>query len=210
MSTPVEKMTPKRLATRNRILDVAEQLVLTGSFHSMSVDKLIDEVGISKGTFFYHFANKEALAKALIVRFVDRRAEMVASLHQEMSARYEDPLDVLIAMLESMAIWTPGEGMPRGCLVGSYAYHLMEEMPEVQITGSAAMKGLEGMLLEGLEAVAAQHKPVHKVNLQHVAEMLPTILQGSLVIGRVHKDMDVYNRQIAQFVDYLRLLFGRE
>ncbi|MCG8100497.1 MAG: TetR/AcrR family transcriptional regulator, partial [Candidatus Thiodiazotropha taylori] len=58
--------------TRNKIMDVAQQMVLNVGLTGTSVDKVIDEAGVTKGTFFYHFKTKHDLAAALIERYADQ------------------------------------------------------------------------------------------------------------------------------------------
>ena len=58
--------------TRERILDAAEAAVLEKGFAATSIEELIAAVGITKSGFFYHFKDKGELAKALLVRYVER------------------------------------------------------------------------------------------------------------------------------------------
>ena len=61
--------TPRKGAdTRERILDVAEASVLDKGFAATSIEEVIAAVGITKSGFFYHFRDKNELAKALLVR----------------------------------------------------------------------------------------------------------------------------------------------
>ncbi|MBB5867425.1 TetR/AcrR family transcriptional repressor of nem operon [Allocatelliglobosispora scoriae] len=55
-------------ATRERILQAAERLVLEYGFGSTTVDGVVAASGTSKGAFFHHFAGKDDLAKALVAR----------------------------------------------------------------------------------------------------------------------------------------------
>jgi AcrR family transcriptional regulator len=50
--------------TRERILDVAEGAVLEKGFAATSIEEVIAAVGITKSGFFYHFKDKNELAKA--------------------------------------------------------------------------------------------------------------------------------------------------
>ena len=54
--------------TRERILDVAEASVLEKGFAATSIEEVIAAVGITKSGFFYHFKDKNELAKALRMR----------------------------------------------------------------------------------------------------------------------------------------------
>ena len=60
--------TPRKGAdTREHILDVAEASVLDKGFDATSIEEVIAAVGITKSGFFYHFKDKNKLAKALLV-----------------------------------------------------------------------------------------------------------------------------------------------
>ena len=57
--------------TRTRILDAAQQLILSYGYSGMSLDQLIRQLGMTKGAFFHHFKNKHDLARTLIQRYSD-------------------------------------------------------------------------------------------------------------------------------------------
>ena len=57
--------------TRERLLDVAEAAVLEKGFAATSIEEVIAAVGITKSGFFYHFRDKNELAKALLGRLTD-------------------------------------------------------------------------------------------------------------------------------------------
>ncbi len=49
----------------------------SASPHSLSIDELIAAAEISKSGFFYHFADKNELAKALLERYLTRDDEIL-------------------------------------------------------------------------------------------------------------------------------------
>ncbi len=53
------------MSTREKILDCAKNLFFTIGYEKTSVQKIIDEVGIAKGTFYHHFKTKEQLLDEL-------------------------------------------------------------------------------------------------------------------------------------------------
>ena len=57
-------------ATRERILDIAEAAVLAKGFGATSIEEIIAEAGITKSGFFYHFADKNVLARAMMERYI--------------------------------------------------------------------------------------------------------------------------------------------
>ena len=58
--------------TRERILVVAQATGLEKGFAATSIEELIAAVDITKSGFFYHFKDKNELAKALLRRYLDR------------------------------------------------------------------------------------------------------------------------------------------
>ena len=53
---------------RNEILDVAEMLFSTKGFDNTSTNDILDEIGIARGTLYYHFKSKEDILDAVITR----------------------------------------------------------------------------------------------------------------------------------------------
>lgn len=53
---------------RNEILDVAERLFGTKGFDHTSTNDILNEVGIARGTLYYHFKSKEDILDAMIGR----------------------------------------------------------------------------------------------------------------------------------------------
>ena len=57
-------------ATRERILEIAEAAVLAKGFGATSIEEVIAEAGLTKSGFFYHFKDKNALAREMLRRYV--------------------------------------------------------------------------------------------------------------------------------------------
>jgi TetR/AcrR family transcriptional repressor of nem operon len=57
-------------ATRERILQTAERLMLEQGYRGTSLDQVIAESASSKGAFFHHFTSKSDLARQLTERYV--------------------------------------------------------------------------------------------------------------------------------------------
>ena len=57
---------------KNEILDAAEQLFGTKGFDNTSTNDILNEIGIARGTLYYHFKSKEEILDAMIDRVTDR------------------------------------------------------------------------------------------------------------------------------------------
>ena len=65
-----EKVTDTR-PTRERILDAAMNIFSAKGFHDTKLDEIVSEGGVSKGSIYFHFPNKERLFIALVDQFAD-------------------------------------------------------------------------------------------------------------------------------------------
>lgn len=66
---------------RNEILDVAERLFVAKGFDHTSITDIQNEIGIARGTLYYHFKSKEDILDAIISRITQRlvgKAKMIA------------------------------------------------------------------------------------------------------------------------------------
>ena len=66
---------------RNEILDVAERLFCTQGYDNTSTNDILAEIGIARGTLYYHFKSKEDILDGMIDRILDqiiRKAKRIA------------------------------------------------------------------------------------------------------------------------------------
>ena len=56
---------------RDAFLDVAQRLIQTKGYESMSIQDLLDQLEASKGAFYHYFDSKQALLEAVVERFAD-------------------------------------------------------------------------------------------------------------------------------------------
>jgi AcrR family transcriptional regulator len=68
---------------RNEILDAAQQLVYTKGYEQMSIQDILDVLGISKGAFYHYFDSKGALLEALSERMMDEAVKVLTPVVQD-------------------------------------------------------------------------------------------------------------------------------
>lgn len=195
--------------TRTSIMDAAEELILQTGFTSASVDRVIERAEVTKGTFFYHFATKAALARAL----VDRYAELdMAHLHGKMDRAEKlarDPLQQLLIFVglfeEEFGNLT--EPYP-GCLFASY---VMEAGLFEDATIDAVVETFRAWRLrvgDKLREIADRHPPRLEVDLDSLADMISVVFEGAFLLSKTYDDPGTVGQQLRHYRNYLELLFG--
>ena len=77
---PKPRSTKAASSRRAEILDTAQRLFVAKGFHSTSVEDIIAEIGIAKGTLYYHFSSKDEILRALIDRTIQHTASTARAL----------------------------------------------------------------------------------------------------------------------------------
>jgi TetR/AcrR family transcriptional regulator, transcriptional repressor for nem operon len=199
---------PKGEATRQRILDAAQAAILEKGFTATSIEELIAECGLNKGGFFYHFRDKNDLAKALLRRYIAEDEAVYDRIFGQARALVDDPLQVFLLGLRLLAevMGDMPNGHP-GCVVAvSCYYERMFDREVREINTEAAMlwrRRFRGMLDE----VATRYRPRDPVDLDELADMVSTVLEGGIVMAKAMHDPDVLRRQILTFRALVQALF---
>lgn len=198
----------KNVDTRERILDVAEVGVLEKGFAATSIEELIAAVGITKSGFFYHFHDKGELAKALLVRYIERENNLFDDLFRRADELNEDSLHGFLVALKMMAelVADLPSGHP-GCLVASYCYQECLFDKEIRELNASAMLGWRQRFRKRLERIAVHYPPHIEVDLDDLADMLSVIADGGIILSKVFKDKEALSRQVMLYRDFIRMIF---
>jgi AcrR family transcriptional regulator len=87
-------------ATRERILEIAEAAVLTKGFGATSIEEVIAEAGLTKSGFFYHFKDKNALAREMVRRYVATNDRLFDEIFARGNQLSDDPLQAFLISLK--------------------------------------------------------------------------------------------------------------
>ena len=60
---------------KQELLQIAYRLFITRGYENTSVDDIIEEAGVAKGTYYYHFESKEQTLESVIGMMIDRETE---------------------------------------------------------------------------------------------------------------------------------------
>ncbi len=74
----------KRARTRAQIVEAAETLLAERTPEALTVDAVVEEAGVAKGTFYYHFQSIDDLAAAVGARLGESFDEMLTAARLEL------------------------------------------------------------------------------------------------------------------------------
>jgi len=196
--------------TREKILSVAESIILQKGFSATSIDEIIQSSHITKGGFFYHFTGKNDLAHSLVQRYLVQDDLFFNNLFERADSLSEDPLQQMLIFLKllSEAMADLPNGHP-GCLVASFAYESLQFEKEVMDLAAEGILCWRKLFLGRLENIAEKYPAKIDVSFAELADMLTSTIEGGILISRVISCPDALVQQILQYRTYVRLLFEK-
>jgi len=194
--------------TRNKIMDVAQAMVLDVGLAGTSVEKVIGGAGVTKGTFFYHFKTKHDLAAALIERYADQDEHHFAEAMSKAQQLARDPLQQLLIFVGLFIEMTEQLEEPfPGCLYASYCYQSGAISSQSMAQVERMMHFWRDRLGEKVKTVIGQNPPRIPVEAHQVADHVLTTFEGAFILSKVMKEPKLASEQLVQCRNYLELLF---
>jgi TetR/AcrR family transcriptional repressor of nem operon len=195
-------------ATREKILNAAQGLILDRGYVGMTVDHVLDKVGITKGAFFHHFKTKDDLARALLTRYAEHDERIYRETRERAEKLSDDPLQqvlIFVGLFQEMfdALTEPYPG----CLFASYVYELQQFDEDTRALISSSFTKWRELLKEKFEAVARKYPPRLEVDAASLADAFTVVLEGAFITSKAINDPKVVSEQLRHFRNYVELLF---
>ena len=97
MSVPESKRKYSTTATRQALVSSARNLFERNGFAATSVQSIVDDAGLTKGAFYYHFVSKEELLRVIHDEYIDHQLAAV----QAVLSSTDDPGEQLRGLIRT-------------------------------------------------------------------------------------------------------------
>lgn len=195
--------------TRSRILDIAQEAVLWKGFDATSIDEIVAAANLTKGGFFYHFPDKNALALALIEKHMEEEEDILGGIFARAQDLSDDPLQIALIVLKLVA--EALDNMEReypGCIVATAAYQDRLFDAQVRAATRQAMLLWRVRFRALLAAVVERYPPRIELDLDDLADSVNTVVEGGIVMARALGEPRVLAAQVLMLRNLLRAMFS--
>jgi len=93
------KETTRPSEARDRLLRVASEIFYRDGIHAVGVDRIVNEAGITRATFYRHFPGKEDL----VLAYLDREDATIRGYFDTAVPLATDPTDMLRLVIDGIA-----------------------------------------------------------------------------------------------------------
>ena len=201
-------MNTRANSSRERILSVAEKLILQKGFTGTNITEILNKAAITKGGFFYHFTGKGELALALVERYLEQDRIVFQELLTRADSLSEDPLQRALIFLNLFAEMVSGmHSTHPGCLVAAFTYELQQFDEEVCDLMKTGILGWRELVAQRLELILAHYPPRIEVSIEALADMFTSTLEGGIILARITDSNQALVAQVHAYRNHLRLIF---
>lgn len=181
--------------SRERILTGAQDLILARGFSAMTVDAICKSASITKGGFFHHFPNKEALGEAVLAKFWNDAEE------RQTTAAYRnetDPVKYLEGYLDHAIEAYKDPELQKGCMLAIFTMELAESNEALFISASQHFDKWRTEFMAMLErAFGSKKQP--SIDAQSWGDLYISTLEGSLLLAKAKNDPMAITRSLTLY-----------
>ncbi len=189
--------------TRERILNVATDLIRSQGFGATRVDEICKAAEVSKGAFFHYFKSKDAMGVAVATYWRDLIERLFAN------AAYHgisDPAEKLIAYVDFRKAILDRSIAAFTCLVGTMVAETYASHPTIRAACADTIDDHALSLVDTISAAMAQHN-VTGHSPESLAMFIHGTLQGAFVLAKAHDDASLAHGCLDHLRSYLVGLF---
>jgi TetR/AcrR family transcriptional repressor of nem operon len=199
------KRQPERGDARTRLLEAARDVIRAKGFNATSVDELCVAAAVTKGSFFHHFASKEALGVAAAQHWAESTTQFFADAPYHAP---DDPLDRVLAYVAFRKSIISGDLAEFTCLVGTMVEEVYATSTDIRDACAASIFGHAATLEADIEAAMRARDITGGVTAASLARHTQTVIQGAFVLAKAGNDPGLAREGIDHLDRYIRLLFG--
>ena len=191
-----------RITAKEKLIEAALALMAEKDYMVTSVDEICEMAGVSKGSFYHFFNSKEELGLAALSAYFQAA---MAEVGEAEFMKLDDPFARAFGYLEFME--GKAEQLQRsGCLFGNFAVGAARTNPRLQQRVSEVFSGFAKSVATIFAPFASEDSADGLPTATELAELYLSIMEGTIVMGRAHRDPERIRRGQRWFRQYLESL----
>jgi TetR/AcrR family transcriptional repressor of nem operon len=190
-------------ATRRKLIAATLTLMLKQGFNATSVDEICAAAGVTKGSFFHHFKNKDDIGRSAVKAW----GEFGQSVYAEAWKQPGQPLEEIHRLFDIMDGLTR-KSDPCVCMAGMMSQEMSGAHSGFRAACARELEIWTEMMRSRLEAAKQQLKPAVNFDPAAVAWLLNSVWQGSMLVGKARQSRDLIRTNLRLARNYVDSLFA--
>lgn len=186
------------------MLEAARDVVRRQGYSGTTVDELCEAAGVTKGAFFHHFKNKEALGIAAAEFWADTTSAIFEAAPYH---KLDDPLERVLAYVDFRRSMIDGDLADWTCLVGTMTQEIYQASPAIRDACADSIFGHAETLEPDIQAAIDLYRLDPEWTAKSLAGHTQAVLQGGFILAKATNDPAAALESIDHLRRYIELLF---
>lgn len=196
-------MSAQKSQKRTKLLDAARDVIRAKGYSAATVEDICAAAGVTKGSFFYHFASKDELAVAAIEQFGVMASAIFSSAPYNANP---DPRERLLGYIDFRASMFQWDIVQFTCLVGTTVQEVHVTHPELRSACDRVMSAHIADVARDLEAAKRKYAPDAQWSAEGVSNFIQAVLQGAFILAKTKQSSEVATESLRHLRHYLETL----
>lgn len=183
-----------RRSHRDTLLEAGSEVLETAGFHAAGVQRIATAAGVPKGSFYNHFASKDAFAAEVLRRYGDA---YLGALEAALVDASGTPRERLAALFDGWIEQARERRFARGCLAGNLCQELADSHPELRDAVEQIFRSAQRALAEVIFEAQQAGEASADLDPDELAGFLYNAWQGALLRSKATRS----DRPLQQFRD---------
>jgi AcrR family transcriptional regulator len=192
------RLTARGAATRARILQAADDLILVHGVNRTRLDDVRAATGASKSQLYHHFPDKEALVAAVIAR----RAEVILEREGALLSRV-DSMRGLERWREAAVNRVQLRRGAHGCALGSLLSELADQDDDALAALTRHFDSWEMLMKGALDRMRANGALRPDADTGRLATGLMAAMQGGYLLSQAAQDASPMQASLSMALEYI-------
>jgi TetR/AcrR family transcriptional repressor of nem operon len=184
---------------REQIVEAGLKTLLQKGFNACGVRDITDAAGVPTGSFYNHFASKEALGAEIVERYARQN-----SRRKDLRDKTLPPLERLERHFAGLNQMYADLGYGRGCLLGNFSAELADQSPLIRERLAALSASWTRDIEDAVRDAQADGAISDRTDPADLAAFLLDSYEGALLRARVEKSGGPLDRFVK--IAFARLL----
>ena len=184
-----EPRTTRGQATKKRIINTATRLIHANGYKNTSLEDILTAADIKKGSFYFHFHNKDLLGHAVIDRFYSGTRKMMDAVLEPAIRGEVNAHESIERMLGALAASMDASGCRGGCLLGNMALEISDYNDDLRQHLSMIFTEMASRLEATIDAGQSRGEISTDAPAKELAHFIVSVIEGGLMLARVNKEI---------------------
>ena len=170
--------------TREELIEVGLKQIHSAGYTATGINQILELADVPKGSFYHHFASKDAFAKEILEHYNVAEQERWESFLGDTKV---SPLKRLRKYFKEMIAIYGRRGRSAGCLLGNMTLEIAEHNPELRGVLRKSFDGWQDAIAKTIREAIEQRELPKTANADELAALLVNNWEGAQVRSKAEQ-----------------------